>query len=141
MWFSEMDLKRVYRTADPSWSGEVGKTSSVAVHALPTLPFITSSVTASPLEEGGDHTDSVTGPSLRFMAASARFVVLSDSSHHSATNSAGPEVDSDDVGEDKSVPAIRLFFVILVHMRRRIVTLSLFTGKVNEARGAKDTLG
>ncbi|GJS47808.1 hypothetical protein Tco_0597929 [Tanacetum coccineum] len=35
------------------------------VPALPTLPFITSSVTASPLEEGGDRTDSVTGPSLR----------------------------------------------------------------------------
>ncbi|GKF08703.1 hypothetical protein Tco_0042927, partial [Tanacetum coccineum] len=35
------------------------------VLALPTLPFITSSVTASPLEEGEDRTDSVTGPSLR----------------------------------------------------------------------------
>ncbi|GJW10424.1 hypothetical protein Tco_1576251 [Tanacetum coccineum] len=64
------------------------------VPALPTLPFITLSVTASPLEEGGDHTDSVTGPSLRSMAASARFIVLSDSSHHSSTNSAGPEGDS-----------------------------------------------
>ncbi|GJY00798.1 hypothetical protein Tco_0358950 [Tanacetum coccineum] len=64
------------------------------VTAFPTLPFITSSVTASPLEEGGDHTDSVTGPSLRSVAASARFVVLSDSSHHSATNSAGPKGDS-----------------------------------------------
>ncbi|GJR97056.1 hypothetical protein Tco_0269230 [Tanacetum coccineum] len=58
------------------------------VTALPTLPFITSSVTASPLEEGGDHTDSVIGPSLRSVAASARFVVLSDFSHHSTTNSA-----------------------------------------------------
>ncbi|GKD09313.1 hypothetical protein Tco_1188998, partial [Tanacetum coccineum] len=64
------------------------------VTALPTLPFITSLVTASPLEEGGDHTDSVTGPSLRSMAASARFVILYDSSHHSATNSEGPEGDS-----------------------------------------------
>ncbi|GJZ14929.1 gypsy type transposase [Tanacetum coccineum] len=64
------------------------------VTALPTLPFITSSVTASPLEEGGDHTDSVTGPSLQSVAASARFVVLSDSSHHSTTNSAGPGGDS-----------------------------------------------
>ncbi|GKG22341.1 hypothetical protein Tco_0387644, partial [Tanacetum coccineum] len=64
------------------------------VPALPTLPFITSSVTASPLEEGGDHTDSVIGPSLRTVGPSARFVVLSDSSHHSATNSASPEGDS-----------------------------------------------
>ncbi|GJY73436.1 hypothetical protein Tco_0477867 [Tanacetum coccineum] len=42
------------------------------VPALPTLPFITSSVTASPLEEGGDRTDSVTGPSLRTIGPSAR---------------------------------------------------------------------
>ncbi|GJX75024.1 hypothetical protein Tco_0313619 [Tanacetum coccineum] len=48
------------------------------VLALPTLPFITSSVTTSPLEEGRDHTDSVTGPSLRTVGPSARFVVLSD---------------------------------------------------------------
>ncbi|GJX05083.1 hypothetical protein Tco_0190999 [Tanacetum coccineum] len=34
------------------------------VPALPTLPFITSSVTASPYEEAREHTDSVTGPSL-----------------------------------------------------------------------------
>ncbi|GKB78276.1 hypothetical protein Tco_0945171, partial [Tanacetum coccineum] len=62
------------------------------VPALPTLPFITSSVTASPLEEGGDHTDSVTGPSLRTVGPSARFVVLSDSSHHSGAKSADPEI-------------------------------------------------
>ncbi|GJR00881.1 hypothetical protein Tco_0523865 [Tanacetum coccineum] len=37
------------------------------VPALPTLPFITSYVTTSPLEEGGDRTDSVTGPSLRIL--------------------------------------------------------------------------
>ncbi|GJV27729.1 hypothetical protein Tco_1384177 [Tanacetum coccineum] len=64
------------------------------VLALLTLPFITSSVTASPLEEGGDRTDSVTGPSLRTVGLSARFVVLSDSSHHSDAKSADPEVDS-----------------------------------------------
>ncbi|GJU82621.1 hypothetical protein Tco_1284986, partial [Tanacetum coccineum] len=57
------------------------------------LPYL-SSVTASPLEEGGDHTDSVTGPSLRTVGPSARFVVLSDSSHHSGAKSADPEVDS-----------------------------------------------
>ncbi|GKF94709.1 hypothetical protein Tco_0284409, partial [Tanacetum coccineum] len=63
------------------------------VPALPTLPFITFFVTASPLEEGGDRTDSVTGPSLRTIGPSARFVVLSDSSHHSGAKSADPEVD------------------------------------------------
>ncbi|GJX66792.1 gypsy type transposase [Tanacetum coccineum] len=64
------------------------------VPALPTLPFITSSVTASPLEEGGDRTDFVTGPYLATIGPSARFVVLSDSSHHSGAKSADPEVDS-----------------------------------------------
>ncbi|GJW39360.1 hypothetical protein Tco_0065205 [Tanacetum coccineum] len=64
------------------------------VPALPTLPFITSSVTASPLEEGGDRTDSVNGPSLRTIGLSIRFVVLSDSSHHSGAKYVDPEVDS-----------------------------------------------
>ncbi|GKC13302.1 hypothetical protein Tco_1010084 [Tanacetum coccineum] len=64
------------------------------VPSLPTLPFITSSVTALPLDEGGYHTDSVTGPSLRAIGPSTRFVVLSDSSHHSSAKSADPEVDS-----------------------------------------------
>ncbi|GJY13605.1 hypothetical protein Tco_0382914, partial [Tanacetum coccineum] len=64
------------------------------VAALPTLPFITSSVTASPLEEGEDNTDSATGPDLRTIGPSERFVVLSDSSHHSSAKSADAEVDS-----------------------------------------------
>ncbi|GJU97284.1 hypothetical protein Tco_1326555 [Tanacetum coccineum] len=104
------------------------------VPALSTLPFITSFMTASPLEEGEDHTDSVIGPSLRTVGPSARFVVLSDSSHHSATNSASLEGDSfvrsivpvmteatalttiattvaipADVGKDKSAPHLSVF--------------------------------
>ncbi|GKC04726.1 hypothetical protein Tco_0996336 [Tanacetum coccineum] len=127
------------------------------VPALPTLPFITSSVTASPLEEGGDHTDSVTGPSLRTVGPSARFVVLSDSSHHSGAKSADPEVDSFvrsvapvmttattvtafvssvaatattsvDVGKDKDVPAPSVF-ACSSSSDKTDRTLSLFTGK------------
>ncbi|GJW14907.1 gypsy type transposase [Tanacetum coccineum] len=126
------------------------------VPALLTLPFITSSVTSLPLEEGGDHTDSVTGPSLRSMATSARFVVLSDSSHHLATNSAGPEGDSfvrsvdpvmteattvttiattvaipADVGKDKSVPRtcrLRPFLQVLVHLIGRIAPSAFLQG-------------
>ncbi|GJX65669.1 hypothetical protein Tco_0300012 [Tanacetum coccineum] len=108
------------------------------VPTLLTLPFITSSVTASPLEEGEDHTDSVTGPSLRTVGPFARFVVLSDSSHHSGAKSADLEVDSFvrsvapvmtaattvttfvsnaatttatpvDVGKDKDVPTLSIF--------------------------------
>ncbi|GKD07377.1 hypothetical protein Tco_1187062 [Tanacetum coccineum] len=123
------------------------------VRALPTLPFVTSSVTASSLEEGGDHTDSATGPSLRSVAASARFVVLSDSSHHSGTNSAGPEADSfvrsavpvtteativttvattiaipADTGKDKSVPPPSVFGGSS-SCEKTDRTLSLFTGR------------
>ncbi|GJW17287.1 hypothetical protein Tco_0024723 [Tanacetum coccineum] len=131
------------------------------VTALPTLPFITSSVTASPLEEGGDHTDSVTGPSLRSAAASARFVVLSDSSHHSATNSAGPEGDSfvrsivpvtteattvttiattvaipADVVKDKSVPHPSIFSASS-SSKKTDRTLSIFTGRLGSRFAAR----
>ncbi|GJS18648.1 hypothetical protein Tco_0413120 [Tanacetum coccineum] len=64
------------------------------VATLPTLPFITSSVTASPLEEGVDYTDSVTSPSLHTVDPPMRFVVLSDSSHHSGAKSTDSEVGS-----------------------------------------------
>ncbi|GKF50931.1 hypothetical protein Tco_0147398, partial [Tanacetum coccineum] len=124
------------------------------VPALPTLPFITSSVTASPLEEGGDYTDSVTGPSLRTVGPSTRFVVLSDYSHHSGAKSADPEVDSlirfavsvmteattvttiattvaipAGVGKDKSVPHPSVFGSSS-SSEKTDRTLSLFTVKV-----------
>ncbi|GJY77069.1 hypothetical protein Tco_0482185, partial [Tanacetum coccineum] len=123
------------------------------VPAFPTLPFITSSVTASHLEEGRDHTDSVTGPSLRTVGPSTRFVVLSDSSHHSGTKSADPEVDSlvrsavpvmteaitvttiattvaipTDVGKDKSAPHPSVFGSSS-SSEKTDRTLSLFTGR------------
>ncbi|GKB86623.1 hypothetical protein Tco_0958895 [Tanacetum coccineum] len=91
------------------------------VPALPTLPFITSSVTASPLEEGGDHTDSVTGPSLRTVGPSARFVVLSDSSHHSGAKSADPKVDSF-VSKDRML-TIQSVLLVLVHTDRDKIAL------------------
>ncbi|GJQ92568.1 hypothetical protein Tco_0003707 [Tanacetum coccineum] len=123
------------------------------VTTLSTLHFITSSVTTSSLEEGKDHTDFVNGPSLRSVAASARFVVLFDSSHHSATNSAGPEGDSFvrsvvsvmteattvttiattvaipvDVGKDKSVPHPSVFCSSSSSEKTDRI-LSLFTGR------------
>ncbi|GKB03777.1 gypsy type transposase, partial [Tanacetum coccineum] len=60
---------------------------------IPTLPFVTSSVSATPGREGGDHTDFVTGPNLRTIGASQRFVISSNCSHHSGTNVAEAEVD------------------------------------------------
>ncbi|GJZ27917.1 hypothetical protein Tco_0572564 [Tanacetum coccineum] len=61
---------------------------------IPTLPFVTSSVSATPGHEGEDHTDSVVRPNLRTIGASQRFVISSDSSHHSGTNVAEAQVDS-----------------------------------------------
>ncbi|GJZ48804.1 hypothetical protein Tco_0602994 [Tanacetum coccineum] len=81
-------------------------------------------ISPSPLEEGGDHTDSVTDPSLRTIGPSARFVVLSDSSHHSGTKSAVPEVDS----LDKSVPHPSVFGSSS-SSEKTDRTLSLFTGR------------
>ncbi|GKB63121.1 hypothetical protein Tco_0919307, partial [Tanacetum coccineum] len=50
-----------------------------------TIPFVTSSVTPTSEREGGGLGDSVTGPNLRTQLAFKRFVVLTDSSHHSST--------------------------------------------------------
>ncbi|GJZ40931.1 hypothetical protein Tco_0587817, partial [Tanacetum coccineum] len=61
---------------------------------VPTLPFVTSSVSATPEREEGDHIDSLAGSNLRTIGAPQRFVISSDSSHHSGTNVAETEVDS-----------------------------------------------
>nr|GFC93257.1 hypothetical protein [Tanacetum cinerariifolium] len=50
---------------------------------IPTFPFVTSSVSATPEREGGDHTDSMTGLNLKMISALQSFVISSDSSHHS----------------------------------------------------------
>ncbi|GJT68488.1 hypothetical protein Tco_1019968 [Tanacetum coccineum] len=61
---------------------------------IPTLPFVTSSVSAMLEREGGDHIDSVVGHNLCTIGASQRFVISSDSSHHSGPTIAEAEVDS-----------------------------------------------
>nr|GEU55628.1 appr-1-p processing [Tanacetum cinerariifolium] len=66
----------------------------VGIKAAATVPFVTSSVTPMPEREEGGRTDSVTGPNLRTQRAGERFVVLSDSSHHSSTNVVDDEVTS-----------------------------------------------
>ncbi|GJT79370.1 hypothetical protein Tco_1053712 [Tanacetum coccineum] len=68
--------------------------AEVRGEAIPTLPFVTSSVFAMPKREGGDHTDSVVGLNLRTISAPQRFVISSDSSHHSGANVAEAKVDS-----------------------------------------------
>ncbi|GKF96458.1 hypothetical protein Tco_0289193, partial [Tanacetum coccineum] len=57
--------------------------AEVGVAAIPTLPFVTASVSSTPKRKAGDHTDSVAEPNLRTIGASQRFVISSDFSHHS----------------------------------------------------------
>ncbi|GKD91963.1 hypothetical protein Tco_1371800, partial [Tanacetum coccineum] len=66
----------------------------VGITALPTLPFITSSVSVTPERESEDQTDSMTGANLRTITAPPRFVISLDSSHHSGANIAEAKVDS-----------------------------------------------
>ncbi|GJW60497.1 hypothetical protein Tco_0109832 [Tanacetum coccineum] len=68
--------------------------AEVGITTIPTLPFVTASVSTTPEHEDGDHTNSVAEPNLRTIGASRRFVISSDSSHHSGTNIAEAEVDS-----------------------------------------------
>ncbi|GKG03115.1 hypothetical protein Tco_0310751, partial [Tanacetum coccineum] len=68
--------------------------ADVKGEAIPTLTFVTSSVSATPEREGRDHTDSVVGPNLRTISTPQRFVISSDSSYHSGANVVKAEVDS-----------------------------------------------
>ncbi|GKF65400.1 hypothetical protein Tco_0191917, partial [Tanacetum coccineum] len=68
--------------------------AEVRGEAIPTLPFVTSFVSATPKRKDRDHTDSMAGLNLHTVGASKRFVIYLDSSHHSETNVAEAEVDS-----------------------------------------------
>nr|GEU68701.1 hypothetical protein [Tanacetum cinerariifolium] len=61
---------------------------------IPTLPFVTSSVSATPEHEDKSPADSVTGLNLRTIGAPERFVISLDFSHHSGANIAEAEIDS-----------------------------------------------
>ncbi|GJX21497.1 hypothetical protein Tco_0225942 [Tanacetum coccineum] len=78
----------------------------VGIAALPTLPFVTSSVSATPEREGEDQTDSVAGANLRTITSPQRFVISSDSSHHSGSNVAEAEVDSVVRSSDPAIATI-----------------------------------
>ncbi|GJR05535.1 hypothetical protein Tco_0528519 [Tanacetum coccineum] len=68
--------------------------ASVGVVAVATLPMVTSSVSATPEHESGVPANSITGLNLRTIGASERFVISSDSSHHSSTNASGAKGNS-----------------------------------------------
>ncbi|GKG60016.1 hypothetical protein Tco_0609680, partial [Tanacetum coccineum] len=58
----------------------------VGIAALPTLPFITSPMSVTPKRESEDQTDSMAGANLQTITAPLRFVISSNSSHHSGAN-------------------------------------------------------
>ncbi|GJT35977.1 hypothetical protein Tco_0926396 [Tanacetum coccineum] len=73
---------------------EVVLNAKVRVAAIPTLPFVTASISTTPEHDVGDHTDSVVVPNLRTIGAPQRFVISLYSSHHSDVDVAEAEVDS-----------------------------------------------
>nr|GEW00750.1 hypothetical protein [Tanacetum cinerariifolium] len=95
----------------------------VGVATIPTLPFVTASISTTPEREGGDHTDSMADFNLRTIGATRRFVIFSDSSHHSSTNVAEAEVDS----------LVRSFVPIMT-------TVSTITSTVDPTSVAKEKL-
>ncbi|GJV17201.1 hypothetical protein Tco_1362524 [Tanacetum coccineum] len=84
------------------------------VEAVATLPFVTSSIFATPEHESGVPTDSITGLNLRTIGASKRFVISSDSSHHSSTNV--PRAEGDSLIRSAVVPPMMTEEVITTHV-------------------------
>nr|GEY03583.1 putative ribonuclease H-like domain-containing protein [Tanacetum cinerariifolium] len=63
-------------------------------HGTPSGTSVSASISSTPKHEGGDHTDSAARLKLYAIGTPPRFVISSDSSHHSGTNVAEAEVDS-----------------------------------------------
>ncbi|GJW74188.1 hypothetical protein Tco_0133558 [Tanacetum coccineum] len=116
----------------------------VRVTAVTTIPFVASSVSTTPECEGGDHTDSLAGLNLRSIGAAQRFVISSDSSHHSGTNIAEAEVDS---FARPSVPVITTAIVATltadpaVVVKENVVKPSLFFADSTSAGGTDPAMG
>ncbi|GKB13789.1 hypothetical protein Tco_0847712 [Tanacetum coccineum] len=74
----------------------VGAVQNAAVRGepVPSLPFVTSSVSTTPEREDERHTDTLAWANLETVTAPQRFVISSDPSHHSGTHIAETEVDS-----------------------------------------------
>nr|GEZ95839.1 hypothetical protein [Tanacetum cinerariifolium] len=61
---------------------------------MPTLTFVSFSVSITPEREEGDHIELLAGANLQAIGAPQRFIISSDSSNHSGVNIAEAEVDS-----------------------------------------------
>ncbi|GJT28640.1 hypothetical protein Tco_0908915 [Tanacetum coccineum] len=92
-------------------------------HKTPSGTSIGASISIMPECEGRDHIDSVAGLNLHAIGAPLRFVISSDSSHHSGTNVAEAEVNS----------LVRSFVPIMT-------TVTTITSTVDPALVAKEKL-
>ncbi|GJY86229.1 hypothetical protein Tco_0500255 [Tanacetum coccineum] len=111
---------------------------------IPTLPFMTSSVSITLGREGEDHIDSVVGPNLRTIGASQRFVISLDSSHHSDTNVAEAEVDSlirSSASVMMIVTIVTLTVDIVATTKEKSAKPSLFSADSSSAGGANLNTG
>ncbi|GJY64754.1 hypothetical protein Tco_0466214 [Tanacetum coccineum] len=116
----------------------------VGVVALPTLPFITSSVSVTPEQEDGDQTDFMAGANLRAINAPPRFVISLDSSHHSGANIAEAEIDS---FSRPSVPLMTMTTTVTSTVdptttaKEKFVESSIFGGGSSSGLSIHDTNG
>ncbi|GKC27625.1 hypothetical protein Tco_1034919, partial [Tanacetum coccineum] len=72
----------------------VNRNATVRGEPVLSLPFVTSSVSTTPERKDERLTDTLAGANLRTVTAPQRFIISSDSSHHSGTHIAENEVDS-----------------------------------------------
>nr|GEZ30088.1 hypothetical protein [Tanacetum cinerariifolium] len=111
---------------------------------IPTLPFVTSSVSATPERKGEGHTDSVTILNLQTISAPQRFVISLDSSHHSDANIVEAKVDS---FARPSVPVITAATTVTstanpaIVIKEKIVKPSLFAVDSALAGGTDPAMG
>ncbi|GJY43374.1 hypothetical protein Tco_0431587 [Tanacetum coccineum] len=107
-----------------------------------TLPFVTSFVSATPERENENPADSMTGPNLRTISAPQRFIISSDSSHHSGANIAEAEVDSIVMS---STPIIATVVTVTVDVaasaKETPVRPSLFSAGSSSVGGTDSTPG
>ncbi|GJV58195.1 hypothetical protein Tco_1459200 [Tanacetum coccineum] len=118
--------------------------AEVGVAAIPTLPFMTAFVSTTPEREGRDHTDSVTGLNLRTIGAPRRFIISSDSSHHSGTNVAEAEVDyliRSSVPIMTTITTVTLAVDPAVVAKEKLVEPSPFFAGSSSAGGTDPTTG
>ncbi|GJX35084.1 hypothetical protein Tco_0246641 [Tanacetum coccineum] len=122
----------------------VVQNAKVRGEPLPTLPFVTSSISAMPERKDEGHTEFLTGLNLRTISAPQRFVICSNSSYHSGANIVEAEVDS---FARPSIPVITAATTVtstgdlVVVVKEKVVKPSLFAADSSSAGGADRNVG